>query len=395
MNGLEATRLVYLPYGETASDHSSGSDVVTRKFTGQELDEETGLYNYGARYYDPALGRFLSADSIVPSLADGQSFNRYSYVRDNPIVYVDPTGHFFEYIGNKIQQAADWLGAKITAGMTAFGRFVGKAYEYGWQMVKGMAHDPMTALALTLALVSGNVLMFVKATLMAIAATSIAMAAGVRNPVVLSLIAAAAGSVGAGAKTGIEFLRSGASWAASQILDAAVPGNDRVMQFMTSTAAMLLANDLLAPSRSTKWVPVPNGSGGWVWADPVYKWTIAGGGFLPPVVSSAGIPGLEAYTYLVWDDHGNMGIYSDVSARLGAGVSADITVLAGGQVMGKLDNILQLPAAFTRDVTIGILPLIGFTFGNGGLSIGPGIGASIYQTNSIQNGLIVIRRGSE
>jgi hypothetical protein len=47
-----------------------------------------------ARYYDPALGRFISADTIVPEPGNPQDFNRYAYVRNNPLTYTDPTGHF-------------------------------------------------------------------------------------------------------------------------------------------------------------------------------------------------------------------------------------------------------------------------------------------------------------
>jgi hypothetical protein len=50
----------------------------------------------GAREYDPSLGRWLSADSIVPEPGNPQSFNRYAYVLNNPLRYVDPTGHFSE-----------------------------------------------------------------------------------------------------------------------------------------------------------------------------------------------------------------------------------------------------------------------------------------------------------
>jgi len=46
-----------------------------------------------ARYYLPGIGRFVSADTIVPNPADPQSFNRYSYGLNNPLRYVDPTGH--------------------------------------------------------------------------------------------------------------------------------------------------------------------------------------------------------------------------------------------------------------------------------------------------------------
>ena len=54
---------------------------------------ELGIYDYGARFYSPKLGRFLSADTIVPNAHNPQDLNRFSYVRNNPIRYNDPTGH--------------------------------------------------------------------------------------------------------------------------------------------------------------------------------------------------------------------------------------------------------------------------------------------------------------
>jgi RHS repeat-associated protein len=90
-NGDPAEGLYYYPFGATRQ--VTGGDCVNHKFTGQEEDSETGLYYYGARYYDPALGRFISADSIVPDYTNPQSLNRYSYVLNNPLRYTDPTGH--------------------------------------------------------------------------------------------------------------------------------------------------------------------------------------------------------------------------------------------------------------------------------------------------------------
>ncbi|MBI2850861.1 MAG: RHS repeat-associated core domain-containing protein [Chloroflexi bacterium] len=65
-------------------------------FTWQRL-ESTGLYYYGARYYDPTIGRFISADTVVQNQANPQSMNRYSYVFNNPLRYVDPTGLWVEF----------------------------------------------------------------------------------------------------------------------------------------------------------------------------------------------------------------------------------------------------------------------------------------------------------
>jgi hypothetical protein len=51
---------------------------------------------YNTRWYDPALGRFAQADSIVPDPYNSQDYDRYTYVRNNPLRYTDPSGHFTE-----------------------------------------------------------------------------------------------------------------------------------------------------------------------------------------------------------------------------------------------------------------------------------------------------------
>ena len=57
-----------------------------------------GLMHYRDRCYAPALGRFIQADTIVPNPGNPQDLNRYAYVRNNPLKYIDPSGHLF--IGN-------------------------------------------------------------------------------------------------------------------------------------------------------------------------------------------------------------------------------------------------------------------------------------------------------
>jgi len=69
-----------------------------KKFTGRRLDA-TGLYYYGARYYDATIGRFTSADTIVQSYIYPQSLNRYSYTMNNPLKYIDPSGNIVEIGG--------------------------------------------------------------------------------------------------------------------------------------------------------------------------------------------------------------------------------------------------------------------------------------------------------
>jgi RHS repeat-associated protein len=77
---------------------SQGEIGTDRLFTGQRLDG-TGLYYYGARYYDPTIGRFVSADPTTPDPANPQAFNKYSYVINNPTSAIDPSGLDYIFVG--------------------------------------------------------------------------------------------------------------------------------------------------------------------------------------------------------------------------------------------------------------------------------------------------------
>jgi len=90
-NGARVAELRYKAWGENR--YTDGTTPTTYRFTGQRLDESTGLMYYGARYYDAALGRFVQADTIVPEPGNPQALNRYSYVLNNPLRYTDPSGH--------------------------------------------------------------------------------------------------------------------------------------------------------------------------------------------------------------------------------------------------------------------------------------------------------------
>jgi RHS repeat-associated protein len=84
-------------------------------FTGRELDQETGLYYYRARYYDANTGRFISKDPIGFSAGDA---NLYRYVGNNPVNWVDPEGLFgLDTIGRWLgkeawKQIGKWIGKK-------------------------------------------------------------------------------------------------------------------------------------------------------------------------------------------------------------------------------------------------------------------------------------------
>jgi RHS repeat-associated protein len=114
---------VFYPFGRTQTNNPAAPFKVSNRFTGQIQDEETGLYYYNARYYDPELGRFIQPDTIIPDLSNPQTFNRYSYVYNNPLKFTDPTGHegYWAGVGNVF--AGYWDFARETASGT-------------WQMVR-------------------------------------------------------------------------------------------------------------------------------------------------------------------------------------------------------------------------------------------------------------------
>ncbi len=90
-SGNRTTELRYYPYG--AARYNPGSQVTTYRFTGQRWDSGMALYFYQSRWYDPVIGRFLAADTLVPRPEDPQNLNRYSYCGSNPLRFVDPSGH--------------------------------------------------------------------------------------------------------------------------------------------------------------------------------------------------------------------------------------------------------------------------------------------------------------
>ena len=79
------------PYGEYRVTPSAG--LTDKGFTGRAQNDEVALIYMRARYYVPGIGRFASADTIVPDPLNPQSLNRYSYVFNNPLVLSDLTGH--------------------------------------------------------------------------------------------------------------------------------------------------------------------------------------------------------------------------------------------------------------------------------------------------------------
>jgi len=115
--GKIVSKMNYTPYGEVIKSKSTGTEYFNRKYTGQTYDASTtkcemdnGLYYYNARYYDPGIGRFITADTLVPNPYNSQSYNRYMYVFGNPIRYNDPSGHVGEHPEDAVNNLDNVIG---------------------------------------------------------------------------------------------------------------------------------------------------------------------------------------------------------------------------------------------------------------------------------------------
>lgn len=145
---------------------SFDTSITQRGFTGHEQLDEAGLVHMGGRLYDPKLGRFLQADPFIQAADNTQSYNRYSYVWNNPLNATDPSGFFLDKLWDEIKPfvgaivaiaasiicpacAAPVIGMISGAAQAAanggniikgavFGAFAGAAYEAGSLFASGL-----------------------------------------------------------------------------------------------------------------------------------------------------------------------------------------------------------------------------------------------------------------
>ncbi|GHV59581.1 hypothetical protein FACS1894182_13890 [Bacteroidia bacterium] len=103
-----STQVAYTPGNEPEL-------FLGRGYTGHEHLTQFGLINMNARLYDPALGRFLSPDPYVQAPDFTQSFNRYTYCLNNPLLYTDPSGEFFFLIPHIGWSKSGGLSIGVTA----------------------------------------------------------------------------------------------------------------------------------------------------------------------------------------------------------------------------------------------------------------------------------------
>jgi len=139
------------PFGE---NYIASGDGTSYQYFGKELDENSGLYYFGARYYDPGIGRWY-----VPDPA-GQGFSPYAYCGNNPIIHTDLDGEFFVeamIIGYAIYGAYNWMYAvpgAIQGGMQ--GTIAAASLNLGNMVFKETGSILLSQLTTSLSYSGGN-----------------------------------------------------------------------------------------------------------------------------------------------------------------------------------------------------------------------------------------------
>jgi RHS repeat-associated protein len=123
-SGNTVQQLMYDPWGKQHVVNTSlltyTSPATSKGYTGHEMVNDFEVIHMGGRTYNPVLGRFMQADPFIQSPTNLQSYNRYSYVLNNPMSYTDPSGYFFKKLGKLIKD--NWRAlASIAVGYFTFG----------------------------------------------------------------------------------------------------------------------------------------------------------------------------------------------------------------------------------------------------------------------------------
>ncbi len=142
LDGEIFQHLEYFPFGETWVEEHHDTQRTPYLFTSKEFDEETGLYHFGARYYDPRTSVWQSPDPIPSEYLNGTrsgngifepaSLSLYAYVQNKPVVVFDPNGEscFTAYLGSYCTRSSKYEGYHARSkDRTAF---FGAAHSVTW-----------------------------------------------------------------------------------------------------------------------------------------------------------------------------------------------------------------------------------------------------------------------
>jgi len=112
----------YEAFGNIVSE--TGTANNNYKFSTKNLDDESGLYYFGARYYDPETGRFITKDPDGGDVTDPQSLNPYVYVKNNPLNLIDPDGQQVAEAAVLVGTPYGWVAvAAVAAPANLYGQW--------------------------------------------------------------------------------------------------------------------------------------------------------------------------------------------------------------------------------------------------------------------------------
>ena len=124
---------------------SFNTDLTDRGFTSHEMMDAVGLVNMNGRIYDPALGRFLSADPYVQFPENFQNYNRYTYVNNNPVSFNDPSGHYLSILTGIIGGVAGWGATTLIVAVSVAAAV--QTFVRGGSLTEALKAGIFTALA--------------------------------------------------------------------------------------------------------------------------------------------------------------------------------------------------------------------------------------------------------
>jgi RHS repeat-associated protein len=125
--GALTQHIQYVPFGEVFVEERTNSWSTPYKFNGKELDEETGLYYYHARYYDPRLSVWLSVDPLAEKFPNISS---YVYCSNNPVMRIDPDGKKdYTVQGGDTYNVNDGINQEINVNQEIYNKVVAGNYN--------------------------------------------------------------------------------------------------------------------------------------------------------------------------------------------------------------------------------------------------------------------------
>ena len=141
VNGSTAAYYEYDPYGNAIKASGSHANINPLRYRGYVYDSETGLYYVSSRYYDPEIGRWINADSVIAGTGGSiQGYNMFAYCFNNPVNMADYSGNWPQWVEDTWKAIKDFFSpdSNSTGGEFEDGIFRGSgSLTGGYSEVNG------------------------------------------------------------------------------------------------------------------------------------------------------------------------------------------------------------------------------------------------------------------